>query len=277
MSASNPIDPERLAALLDGRLDAAEAERVRAELAASDDDVLGAYADAVYVTRGAEAAVVPIEARRRRRWIVPIAIAAAAAITFAVFIPRARGDYSPASFAQGISFGASQPATAVWGAVRGTEATTAPRAMAARIGALLTDLEVSGSADASRAAARELAALLDGVTGGAVLAPSFRRYADGGDWTPADRRTAGMQVLSLSDRPFAEAGAYLEAARLAAGGKPGTFFEDKPPSPLERIRGAVDAETQSAIDSFNEVARRNPDDGSKVAASSEALLRLLTR
>lgn len=122
MTDNQRIDPERLAALLDGRLGDADAAVVRAQLADADDDTLSAYADAVAVSaelgEAATPGVVSIEsARKARRWRTPAFAAAAAAAAVAVFMfrPSVATDVSrPALYAAALPAGATSAGSPVW-------------------------------------------------------------------------------------------------------------------------------------------------------------------
>src|SRR4051812_33410453 len=87
VSKPSRIDPERLSALMEGKLSASEAAEVRAELAASDPDLVGALGDAASVA--AELGIVDdtatIRPAGRQRSIYgwsALGVLAAAAIAF---------------------------------------------------------------------------------------------------------------------------------------------------------------------------------------------------
>jgi len=148
VSESQRIDPERLAALIDGRLSESEAAVLRRQLAASDDATLAAFADAVVVSRELDPAsgvqpsdVIPIRAgQSARRWTI-LSTAAAAVIVAAIVLRFRTGDvYEPRQFARALPPTVSTTEGSVWGETRGLRTELSDRVLSARIGALLTDL-----------------------------------------------------------------------------------------------------------------------------------------
>jgi hypothetical protein len=85
------IDPERLAAFLDGRLDAAARAAVVEELSHADSETLIAFGDAASIVR--ESAQPTLSARpwSRRTVLVGTTVLAAAAVFAAVMLPRYLG------------------------------------------------------------------------------------------------------------------------------------------------------------------------------------------
>lgn len=302
------IDPERLAALLDGRLGDAEAEAVRRELARSDEDTLAAFADAAAVAAELEQdaaadapaqlngaidgtrtnPVTPLEAARsrrpRRRWMVPAAAAAAAAAIVSIIVWRpTRDSYLPRTLARSLPPAASTAEGPVWGANRGVGGELPPRIRAARIGATLVDLEVDARAGRStRDNALALANLLDGALGGSPAAGSIRALPAGSiaKLSSDQLTTLGSESLDLVDREFAQAAAYLEAARLASTAGDTAFFVSTSAAPAARLSSVsppIDAPTREALaaltDRLNERPRNVP--GIRVAAGQ--LLRAITQ
>src|SRR3569833_2178062 len=89
VSKPSRIDPERLAALMEGKLSASEAAAVRAELAASDPELLAAFADAGAVASelgiiNDAPAIRPASRRRSIYGWSALGALAAAALVFAV-------------------------------------------------------------------------------------------------------------------------------------------------------------------------------------------------
>lgn len=247
---TRPVDAERLAALLDGRLSGAEREEVLAQLAASD-DLAEVYADAVAALAEPagvaaheprrETPVIPLRPPRPRAWLRRSAgwLAAAAAVALLVLSPWVRGRF--------VAPGASAPARYValleqpeglpegyelrpWGAARAAGEPLGPDARAVRVGARLAQLELAARGrDTSVAAlARDVAALLGDVPGGGAAAAVYREVerrasepAEGlapllAQGSAAASGVAGAQGVAL--------GAWLEVARVAAQRRDAGFY-----------------------------------------------------
>ncbi|HEV7591175.1 MAG TPA: hypothetical protein VGO40_23895, partial [Longimicrobium sp.] len=163
----SPIDPERLGALLDGRLTGRERAELLARVAASDEG-MEVFADALAVTdelegedrRAAEAAadprVLPFRSPvRRPAWrpgprLALAASLAAVAVGVAAWGIGRRGAVSddPGRYAAllarpGLPAGWD---AAPWTAARAAGEALAPRARAVRVGARITDLETAAAA-----------------------------------------------------------------------------------------------------------------------------------
>lgn len=109
---------------------------------------------------------------------------------------------------------------------RGSADGVMDRARAVRVGALLTDIEVATlRGDTSRTAVLALASLVEGIPTGVAVATMLRM---GGADDLAKR-----QVMLLVDRSLANAGAYLEAARIATAAGDATFFDRAPADVLQ--------------------------------------------
>ncbi len=246
------IDAEKLAALMDGRLD----ERERAELLArlaSSEDALEIYADATAALREAEAGeakVLPLTppARRAerwrtpaRRWLAAAAILAGVAVGGPLLWTRVRspvGEEPGRSFAPLVGDGIGLPAgwdESPWTTVRGggvAEPLT-PTARAARVGARIVDLEIAvWSRDtAAPRLASEVAALLEGVPAGAPVATMYRVLAQRAGRSPeelepllergrlAASKLVGADVFRLA--------AWAEAGRVAAARRSAEFFRTR--------------------------------------------------
>jgi hypothetical protein len=306
LSASHNVDPQRLAALLDGRLSATEAVELRAQLGATDNETLAAYADAVAVaselgfgataTEGAQSDVVPITlALRKRRWAIGAmtAAAAAAAIVFLVVRADRMGEsYAPAVYARAIPAGASVSETNLWNVMRGGGGAAsdgiADAARAVRVGSLLTDLQIGALRGSSiRTPATDLATLIEGVPGGGAVAVTLRDLTSTSDSVvgmaaapnPSRARVAeaGRFALALVDRRLANAGAYLEAARIALdGGDPG-FFDRAPPTPLAELDSdpLLEASRRDAVRNLIALSHARPADPHALRAAVTGLLRTL--
>lgn len=227
------IDPERLAALLDGRLSRNERSDLLSRLAASE-PTLEAYADA--------AAIVNELQPTRRRWLPPtrwIAIAAVlAGVALAPWLwmhvrPAHRDDPGRfvallASRTGGLPAGwDANP----WGSVRGPDQPLTAGARAARLGARLVDLELAVlSRDTSAAgAAAGVGALLEGVPAAGPVSAMYRDIGARAGAPPSDLTPlltqAGNAAASLAGRDLVLLGAWAEAGRLAAAAHDSAFFE----------------------------------------------------
>jgi hypothetical protein len=278
------IDDARLAALLDGRLDAAEREDLLARLSESDDDYL-VFTDAAAILRKHEPAwanvpvlqpvgadddppfaveapdispvpepaaereaeadvavdagrdVIPLRPKRR----FPLAAwgAIAAVLVGVALIPllRKRGDpYDPARLAAGVAV----PRDSFWTAAsffvtRGGSDNPPPiedRAASARLGALLVDLELAARAGDSAATyeAAQSARNVIGRTGNGsdYLDQPFHDVFDHAGEAPAKMVPRVEEARKATRKAFEgdyfAAGAWSEAARLAARARDAEFF-----------------------------------------------------
>ncbi len=221
-------DPERIAALVDGKLGAAEREQLLRELSASPDGV-ELLADVAAVLDGAGGApavqIRPVPARATRWPRYAIGGAIAAVLAFVILMPRGRNANESVDGFLAIVASAPRPSdagwsTAPWPLVRGEGAAVTADGRAVRVGARIVDLDVAlRSADSSVAGiAGEIAAELDAVPGSAPIASRYRAVA-------TDRRS-GAERPAMSDSYRAAAtivgaagasrGALLETTRLAA-------------------------------------------------------------
>ncbi|CAN5213193.1 hypothetical protein BH09GEM1_BH09GEM1_14280 [soil metagenome] len=293
MPDSPHIEPERLAALLDGRLADADAALVRAELAQADDDSIAAYADAVaLITADASLPkVIPIaSAQKPRRWITP-SLAAAAVLVVAVLLarrPPSSGShdvegYRPSALAAALAPSAVAPDDPGWSATRGGGQGVSERGRSVRIGALLTDLEIAaarGTPTKSQSAA--IAALLEDLTGGSFVASSLRQLDSAGstESSATRRHEAGRQAIGMIDARYADIGAWIEASRVAAGLKDSTFAVQWP---AEATFGALlrdntlEQGTRFAVDRFLVLYKQVPVDFTARRAALDDLLRFLAR
>jgi hypothetical protein len=288
------IDPVRLAALLDGRLSDAEAAALRAQLAASDDDTLAAYTDAVAVAKEFEAAggggtpgAAPsaITPWRRWWWLTP-SLAAAAVLVVAVLMRAPRGGTSegaPASYVAALGPKVPVPMAPVWDATRSTDVVTT-RGRAIRVGALATNLELAARrGDTSFAsAARAMASLLEGdaVVLGAAMGDRLRTLASAARPTLEETRKTLRQAMRLVDDRVAGVGAWLEAARVADDAGQAALVERFPaPAALAPLMqdARLDAAQRAALDRVlraSSAVRRSPVE---LRVATEKLLREMAR
>lgn len=251
------VDAERLAALLDGRLDEGERAEVLARLAASDED-FGAFVDALEVTRELEAedagagdsgagGVTPLRPRAERRWWgrpgghwLALAAGLAGVVLLPVLWMQTRGPDrdDPGRFAALLrDRGAGLPAEwdrSPWGTTRGPGDPLTPEARAVRLGARLTELEVAVAAGDPAAAeiSGQVVALLDGVPGAAAAAEIYRRVGERAGDSPGDLLPllkAGWKAVGglMEDEELFELGAWAQAGRIAAARRDAGFFESR--------------------------------------------------
>jgi hypothetical protein len=299
--SDSPIDPERIAALIDGRLGERERAELLARLATSSDDDLESVADAVAVARELEGenAAAPAAVRRRPSWRRPpgswLALAAAAvgvvlapAIWWSTRGQDGAGD--PSRFARAITQAeGGLPAgwdTHPWGATRSAPAGLTPQARAVRVGARMTDLELAARAGDPRTAelAGDVVALLADVPGSGPATTDYRAVMMADPGGPSERLTAlveraRMSVTPIFDRDYLEVGAWLEAARLAASRRDSAFFASRASRDmLERVGNlrSVASPTRSYLDSVRQVisnnAARDPRTVDRVLAEALAAL-----
>jgi len=242
---ASKIDPERLAALLDGRLDAAARAEVLSQLESSP-EALEAYADAVAIRRelegdaaGATEAPPAVQLHKWRRlgpgtWFA-IAAGLLVAIAWPVFrvMETTRATSSSPLIVAGYETAGSRWPDAwdgtPWAETRGPSDQLSPTARAVRIGARLTDYGVLVRAGDSTAAAVafDVAALLDPIPAGSAVASQFRDFAarQVTGVTAAELSRAAGDAEQLAGNQEARVGGWLEGARLAAAQRDEQFFD----------------------------------------------------
>jgi hypothetical protein len=284
-------DPERLAALLDGRLKGREREEAIARLAASDED-FEAYADALAISaelNAEEEGVTPITARPRRalarRWLAMAAVLAGVALAPWLWT-RYTARTDPARFAAEIEAG-GLPAgwdASPWGATRGPGDAIAPDARAVRLGARLVDLElaVRARSPAAAALASETAMLLEGIPASGPTATIYREIARRAAEPPEQLEPLLAQgrelVPLLAGVERVELGAWTEAARIAAARGDRDFFESRAArSQLERMAGTpgLEPSARTALERIRAGLESEPADLRAVERDATALLGLL--
>lgn len=243
------VDPERLAALLDGRLDERERAEVLARLAASEED-FEAYVDAIAVTRELEAGdeaegVTPLRPPGRRWWQRPgghwLAIAAVlAGIALAPWLwtrasgPDLRdpGRYVALLEAEGAGLPAGWDRTP-WAVTRGPGDPLTPEARAVRLGVRLTELELAARAGdpAAAALAGEIVALLEEVRGAGPVAAIYgevrRRAGEPAETLKPLLEQGRKAVAQVAGEEMVALGAWAEAARVAAARRDAEFFRSR--------------------------------------------------
>jgi len=241
------IDPETLAAFLEGALPAAERGRVMRIIAESP-EAYSQFIEAAAVQRelaGNASPAVPAETsisrsigdrpsvtRRRRAWYVaPFLVAAG--ITGLVVVRRIGNETTPGSIAfvqdtRLVRPGAGGVATRLgeswdqpaWSVVRGGSTNLGDRARAFRAGVRYAELEVAAQAADSGAMthlSESLAQTAGTIDAGAPLAAQFRELARSRTVAErAARARAAEQLRALSHASaWFDAGAWIETARLA--------------------------------------------------------------
>jgi hypothetical protein len=254
------IDPEQLAALLDGRLDERQRAEVMARLAESP-EAFEAYADAVAIVgeveRGSRADatvgtgagstdVIPLKTSDRTPSRLRVArwqwLAAAAVIAGVAVLPLMRraggpsaGELDPGTFVEALSNeDAGLPAGwngRPWSTTRSAGDPLTAEARAVRIGAQLVDLELAvraGDTAVVAEVAGEIAALLEPIPGSGPVASLFRGLSQQTAYRTEQPESllerASEAATQLAGRDHVRLGALLEASRIAAARQDGGFF-----------------------------------------------------
>jgi hypothetical protein len=227
VSKPSPIDPERLAALMEGKLSATEAAELRTQLAASDAGVIESFADAAAIAGelGVVNPATPAPARNPRAmygWSA-LGLLAAAALVFAIVRGSRRGDegFSASVLVASLPMSVTAPVTDAWPARRGIGDDLSAPVRAARLGATLVDFQLAvRTADSvgMRRTASAIVALADGVAGASPLLSSYRALASGD--SAARAADAGERIddalAQLAGPEWVAAGAAGEVVRAAA-------------------------------------------------------------
>jgi hypothetical protein len=239
------MDAEKLAALMDGRLNESERADLLARLAASPEE-LEVHGDAAAVLGELEpesgkvlplAPRVPAGRRRVYRWLAAAAILAGIALVGPLFqFVRRSAPPGPGRFTELlVENGALLPAgfeERPWTTVRGggTEPLTTS-ALAARAGALAVDLEIAvwSRDSAAPRLAGELALLLSSIPAGAPVAAMYRDVGQRApEASPEEVRPlldrAGAAASELTEPQVYHLAAWAEAARIAAARRDREFF-----------------------------------------------------
>ncbi len=258
-------EAERIAALLDGRLDERERADLLAHLATSD-DAYEAFVDAAAVTRefkGGESGTydiiaVPAAKRAPGRWTSRTGWFALAAVLAGVAVlPFLRTSFrepqydDPGRFVSMLeSDDAGLPPGwngRPWTTTRGASDPLTPRARAVRLGARLVDLELGVRTQDSSVAvlAAEIAALLEDIPAAGAVAAMYRDLQKSGAERPMEVKSALEQgrvaVARLAGEEPVAWGAWLEGARIAlARGDVGYIESRRSRSLLRRVAARND-------------------------------------
>jgi anti-sigma factor RsiW len=258
------IDPERIAALLDGRLSGHEREVLLSELASSPEQ-LALLADASMIAqelrlnssspdsgpaadnRDGVRRLVATEAAapqpslikaRQRRWTPAwsAAVAAALLIVIAPWVLRRAGFRSESAAPGGSSIARVEPSIPVgwdgtpWSVTRGASAALTPKARAVRVGARLADLELTIVAgdSAARGIVDDVIALVEGVPLSGSVTQVYEALRDSIGVAPSQLTPLVQRgydgVSALLGRSDVALGTWLETARIAAARKNSAFF-----------------------------------------------------
>jgi hypothetical protein len=241
------IDPERLAALLDGRLPAAERRAVLDQLAASE-PAAEAYVDALAVLSELEPAQNADDPRARgiaserlrwrhppKRWLAIAALLAGVALAPSLITRLRRSEQTDPSRVVALLAARNRGLPAgwdrgPWSSVRGADQPLTASARAVRLGALLVDLElaVRGHDAALADIARDISDLLEPVPASGPIAAMYRDLGQRAG-VPSDDlipllRPAGDAAVRLVGPQPAQLGAWVEAARIASVRSDTAFF-----------------------------------------------------
>jgi hypothetical protein len=228
------LDPQRIAALIDGTLGERERTALLAALAASDEGA--ELLDLALAAK--DAAPTPVQAiapRKPGANMRTVILLAAAALAFVIAIPLMRRGGST-SAPDAIRFAAALTArpgddfhteSRPWPSARGGAASLPSREIAVRIGTYVTDIQVAARerSPALATLTAEIAAVLDNVPGGAVAARTYRGVNAASGDIAGQLDAAQREALAASpDAATTETAGFLEATRLAAARRDSAFF-----------------------------------------------------
>jgi hypothetical protein len=238
------VDPERLAALLDGRLDARQRADVLARLAASN-EALDVFVDATDALHADAPARVRPLARGRpplaepptRRWLAA-AVLLAVALPSAILLSRRASERDDAArLIVTVSAEAHELPDGwnghPWTVTRGLANRVTPLARASRLGAHLVDLELAVRARDSVAAslAADIVVLLESTPGAGPVAAIYheleRRAGEAPELLAPLVAQGRMAVPPLAGEAGVAVGAWTEAGRIAAARHDTAFFRTR--------------------------------------------------
>ncbi len=249
------LNPEILAAFLDGTLEPSEREKVMALLANSPDDYDALLETAALADEMETQPVRPVLKARRWRYVIP---ALAAGILLAIFLPG-RGTPTdvvtrlasavPLGHASGRTLETSlgptwdQPG---WSVTRGNEVSLPESAVAFRLGARSVLYEVAARLSDSSAAAvvsAELQGLLRSLRGGAPVAALYAPGLMDDQDSRAERGEALTRVAG--HQASFRLGAAMELLRLSMATGPSPSIPAEVPEALASAADALPADQET--------------------------------
>lgn len=285
------IDPERLAALMDGRVDDAERAALIARLA-SDPELLAIYADAVAASAEATAPALTVStatAPRRRSAVRWIALAAGVVLLVGIPAILRRSASETSTFGDPAQFVAllsprdrglpSDWNGTPWSATRSISIVASPSARAVRVGARIVDLELSSRRPDSAAAliAGDLAALVGDMPGAAPIAVTYLKLASGQTVDSATLTATRAATAALVGAAGVDLGAWVESARIAAAAGDTAFFTRDSALPA-RLKQISDPAATTAITTIRSALRAPSGiDFATIRPALDALLRALAK
>ena len=306
-AADEAVAPERLAALLDGRLTGQERDELLKRLARSPDAVallaqVGAVLGAMEQEQPSQPGR-PVRVRenaspawRRNstaRWWVGAAAVALVVSGVGWFIARDAGvpALGPASYVALLD----EPSTRLpaswngepWSTTRSEQdVAISPRARGVRLGARLVDLQVAASTSDSAVAtiAANIARLVADLPASEALRQRYVAIgARAGESPPTLQREldeAARAVRIAAGEDAVDLGSWLEAARLAAARRDGTYFRQGASlTMLDEVAGdsSVAPETRATVERVRSTVASGAPAWDQVAGDLTALLAAATR
>ena len=287
------IDPERIAALIDGKLNDAERAALMAELDASP-EAFEVFADAVAALSDDDeeeaqpaanppAAVIPIATRRPRSRLYASIGAIAATLIVIVGLSLLRGSGGSTNTPQTLVALLDRPndavpltAAAPWSELRGGDDGVAARARAVRIGVRLVDLELlmrSGDTAAASRVARQIGTMLDGIPAGSAAATAYRTIADSPSATADARQTAASFAERVAGAEGVRLGAWLEAARMATASRDSAFFAKASADRAFSAPANLPQGSAASLEDLRQLLRAPNRDWAAIQTAIAALLR----
>ena len=209
------------------------------------------------------------------------AAVAAGIIAVILFRTPSASSYQPAMYASAIPANAGVSVEQPWSATRGAADGISEHARAARVGVLLTDIELDAIRhDTSNAHLLSLAALLTSTSAsGPVLSSIETLTSTRTAPSPEQVHAVGKQALALVDKPVADAGAYLEAARIATLSGDTTFIHALPPTALLPLidDARFNAATKDALRALETGLSKRPVNSQQLGAELTRVLQLLAQ
>lgn len=229
------VDSELVAALIDGRLSASDADALRNQLANTDAATLTAIAEAMAMSAEfeMETSTPPSHEETtvamrypKRRWPMAIGALAAAAL-LVVFVQSRNGTdaFKPYTYASAISVSGAGSDRPIWSISRGAANHIPEPARSIRVGVLLTNLALESiHQDSTGQNVPVLLSLLADIPGAASAATSVRALQSSPKITVDQLKQVGSEVIQIVDDNAADLGAYLQATRIAVEHNDTLFF-----------------------------------------------------